>query len=96
MMIDIVGLTNSCMKGQETYTKFKVKYNKKETLRSITLLGEENSILVVDSQEEDEEEEWVKAMDRSSVITMHNQDTLQGIVRTLVPLVAIVAHLNML
>jgi hypothetical protein len=30
-MIGIVALTISCMKGQETYTKFKVKYNKKET-----------------------------------------------------------------
>jgi hypothetical protein len=79
MMIGIVGLTISCMKGRETYIRFKVKYNKKETLRSITLLGEETSILVVDSEEEDEEEEWVEAEDRSSVITVHNQDTLQGI-----------------
>jgi hypothetical protein len=38
------------MKGQETYTKFKVKYNKKETLHSITPLGEETSILTVDSE----------------------------------------------
>jgi CTP:molybdopterin cytidylyltransferase MocA len=96
MMIEIVGLTISCMKGQETYKKFKPKYNKKETLRSITLLGEATSILVVDSEEEDEEEEWVEAMDRSSVITVHNQDTLQGIVRTLVPLAATTARLNML
>jgi hypothetical protein len=51
---------------------------------------------VVDSEEEDEEEEWVKAEDRSSIINFHNQDTLQGIVRTLVPLVAIAAHLTML
>jgi hypothetical protein len=75
MMIGILGLTISCMKGEETYTKFKVKHNKKETLRSITPLGGENSILVVDSKEEDEEEEWVKAEDRSSFTTMHNQDT---------------------
>jgi hypothetical protein len=64
MIIEIVGLTISCMKGQETYTKFKVKYNKKETLHSITLLGEANSILMVDSEEEDDEEEWVEAEDR--------------------------------
>jgi hypothetical protein len=63
-MIGIGGLTISCMKFQKTYTKFKAKYNKKETLRSITLLGEENSILVVDSEDEDEEEVWVKAKDR--------------------------------
>jgi hypothetical protein len=56
MMIGIVGLMISCMKGQETYTRFKVKYNKKETLCSTTPLGEETSILAVDSEEEDEEE----------------------------------------
>jgi hypothetical protein len=49
MMIGIVGLTISCMKGQGTYTKFKAKYNKKETLRNITPLVEETSILVLDS-----------------------------------------------
>jgi hypothetical protein len=64
MMIGIVGITISCMKGQEIYTRFKVKYNKKETLRNITPLGEENSILSVDSEEEDEEEEWVEVEDR--------------------------------
>jgi hypothetical protein len=47
MMIDILGLMISCMKGQETYTRFKAKYNKKETICSTTPLGEENSILVV-------------------------------------------------
>jgi hypothetical protein len=66
MMIGIVGLTISCMKGRETYIRFKAKYNKKETLCSITLLGEETSILAVDSEEEDEEEEWVEAEDRST------------------------------
>jgi hypothetical protein len=65
----------SCMKGQETYTKFKAKYNKKETLRSTTPLGEETSILMVDSEDEDEEEVWVEAEDRSFVTTAHNQDT---------------------
>jgi hypothetical protein len=72
MMIDIVGLTISCMKGQETYTRFKVKYNKKETLRSITPLGEENLILAVDLEDEDEEEVWVEAEDRSSITTVHS------------------------
>jgi hypothetical protein len=61
------------MKVQETYTKFKVKYNKKETLRSITPLGEETSILTVDLEEEEEEEEvWVEAKYISSIITMHS------------------------
>jgi hypothetical protein len=64
MMIGIVGLTISCMKGQEKYTKFKVKYNKRETLCSITPLGEETSILTVDSEDKDEEEVWVEAEDR--------------------------------
>jgi hypothetical protein len=64
MMIEIVGLTISFMKGQETYTRFKAKYNKKETLYSITPLGEETSILAVDSEDEEEEEVWVKAKDR--------------------------------
>jgi hypothetical protein len=49
MMIGIVGIRISCMKGQGTYKKFKVKYNKKETLCNITPLGEETSILMVDS-----------------------------------------------
>ena len=86
----------SCTKGQGTYTRFKVKYSKKETLHSITPLGEENSILAVDSEEEDEEEEWVEAKDRSFSITAHNYDTLQGIVRTLVPLATTVARVTML
>jgi hypothetical protein len=46
-MIGIVGLMISCMKGQETYIISKAKYIKKEMLRSITLLGEETSILVI-------------------------------------------------
>jgi hypothetical protein len=96
MMIGIVGLMISCMKGQETYIRFKVKYIRNETLCSINILGEETSILAVDSEQEDEEEEWVEAEDRSSVITAHNQDNLQGIFRTLVPLAAIVACLTML
>jgi hypothetical protein len=54
MMIQIVGLMISCMKGQEIYIRFKAKYNKKETLRSITPLGEETSILALDSKDDDE------------------------------------------
>ena len=95
MMIGIVGLTISCMKGQETYTKFKVKYIKKETLRSITPLEEETSILVVDLEEEDEEEVWVEVEDISFFITAHNHDTWQGIGRTHVPLATIVTRLIM-
>jgi hypothetical protein len=35
-------------------------------------LGEETSILTVDSEDEDEEEVWVEANDRSYVTTVHN------------------------
>jgi hypothetical protein len=72
MMIGIVGPMISCMKGQEMYTTFKVKYNKKGTLRSIIPLEEETSTLVVDSEEEDEEEVWVEIEVKSSVITVHS------------------------
>jgi hypothetical protein len=41
-MTGIVGLTISCMKGRGIYTKFRVKYNKKEALRSITPHGRGN------------------------------------------------------
>jgi hypothetical protein len=95
-MIVIVGPIISCTKGQETYTKFKVKCNKKETLPSITLQEEETSILIVDSDEEEEEEAWVEAEDRSSVITAHNQDTWQGTIRTLALLATIATPLSML
>jgi hypothetical protein len=64
MMIGIVGLTISCMKGQGIYTKSKEKYNKKETLHSITPLGEETSTFMVDSEDEEEEDIWVKVEDR--------------------------------
>jgi len=74
-MIEIVDLTNSCIRGRETYTRFKAKCNKKEILRSTTLLGEETSTLVVDSEEEEEEEVWVEVEERSSVTTARNQDT---------------------
>jgi hypothetical protein len=95
MMIGIVGLMISCMKGQEIYTKFNVKYNKKETLRNTTPLGEETSILAVDSEEE-EEDVWVEVEDKSFIITAHNQDTWKGIVRTLALLVAIATPSSML
>jgi hypothetical protein len=64
MMIEIVDLMISCMKGRETYTRFKAKYNKKETLYSTTLRGEETSILAVGTKDEDEEEVWAKAEDK--------------------------------
>jgi hypothetical protein len=74
MMIDIVGLMTSCMKFQEIYTKFKVKYNTKETLRNIILQEEETSTLVVDSEEVCEDEVWVEVEERSYVTTMCNKD----------------------
>jgi hypothetical protein len=91
-MTGIVGLTISCKKGRGIYTKFKVKYSKKEALRSIIPLGEETSTLGVDS----EEEVWVEVEDRSYVITAHSQDTWQGTVRIFVPLTATATHLSML
>ena len=62
MMINIVELKISCMRGRGTYTRFKAKYSKKETLRNTTLQGEETSILVVDI--EDEEEVWSEDEDK--------------------------------
>jgi hypothetical protein len=59
-------------------------------------LEEENSTLVVGSEEEEEEEVWVKDEDRSFVITVHNQDTWQGTVKTLVLLAAIATPSSML
>jgi len=64
MMIEIVELTISCMRGRGTYTRFKVKYNKKETLHSTTLQGEETSILTVDTEEKGKEEVWDEAEDK--------------------------------
>jgi len=52
------------MKGRETYTRFKAKYNKRETLCSTTLQGEEISLLAVAIEDEDEEEVWVEAKDK--------------------------------
>jgi hypothetical protein len=94
MIIGIVGPMTSCMKGQGTYTIFKVKYNKKGTLRNIIPREEETSTVVVDSKEEDGHEVWVEVKVRSFVITVHNQDIWQGTVITLVPLPATATHLN--
>ena len=63
-MIKIVDLMISCMKGRETYTRFKAKYNKKETLCSTTPWGEEISLLTVDTEDEDEEEVWAEAKEK--------------------------------
>jgi hypothetical protein len=84
------------MKGQEIYTKFKAKYNKRETLCITTPLGEETSILAVDLEENDEEEVWIEAKDRSFVITAHSQDTWKGTFRTLSLLPAIATSSSML
>ena len=94
-MIGIVGPMTSCIKGQGIYTKFKAKYSKKGTLRSIIPQEEETSTLMVDSEEEDEEEEWVKVKVRSFSITAPSQDIWQGTIRTLVPLGVTATHLNM-
>jgi hypothetical protein len=75
MMIRIVELMISCMKGRETYTRFKANYNKMETLCSTTLRGEKISLLMVATEDEDKEEVWAEAEDKLSVITAHNQDT---------------------
>jgi hypothetical protein len=95
MMIGILELMISCMKGQGIYTKFKANYSKKEASCSIIPQEEETSILAVDSEDEEEEEVWVEVEDRSSVITAHNQDTWKGTERTLVPLEATTTHSNM-
>jgi hypothetical protein len=67
-----VGLMTSCMKDQETHIGFKAKYSRKEILHSLTLQGEETSNLMVDLEEEEEEEAWVKVEVRSFFITMHS------------------------
>jgi hypothetical protein len=57
------------------YTNFKVKYNTKRTLCSIIPLEKETSTLMVDSKEEDKDEVWIEIEVKSSVITVHIQDT---------------------
>jgi hypothetical protein len=64
MIIGIVEIMISCMEGRETYTRFKVKYNKRETLYSTTLRGDEISLLVVAREDKDKEEVWAKAKDK--------------------------------
>jgi hypothetical protein len=64
MMIRIVGLMTLCMKDRGTYTRSKVKHNKKETLRSINPQEEEISILTVDIEEEEEEEVWAEVKEK--------------------------------
>jgi hypothetical protein len=63
-MIEIAELMISCIKYQDTYTRSKVKYITKETMHSITPQEEETSILTVDREDEDEEEEWAKAEEK--------------------------------
>jgi hypothetical protein len=65
-MIEIVEITISCMRVRGTYTRFKAKYSKKETLCSSNLQGEETSILMLDTGDEDEDEEevWAEAEDK--------------------------------
>jgi hypothetical protein len=50
---------------------------------------------MVDSKEENEEEVWVEVEVKSFVITMHNQVTWEGTVRTLVPLAVTATDLKM-
>jgi hypothetical protein len=52
------------MKDQETYTRSKVKYINKETMHSINPQEEETSILMVDTKDEDEEEDWVEVEEK--------------------------------
>jgi hypothetical protein len=86
----------SYMKDQETHIKFKEKYNRKEIMLNLSLQEEVTSTLMADSEEEDEEEAWVKVEVRSFVIISQNHDIWQGTVRTLVPLAATATHSNML
>jgi hypothetical protein len=51
---------------------------------------------MVDTEDEDEDEEWVEVEDRSSVTTAHNQETWQGIVRILTLHAVIAARSTML
>jgi hypothetical protein len=95
MMRRTVELMASYMKYQGISTKFKAKYSKKETLRSIIPLEEETSTLMVDSKEENKEEAWVKVEVKSFFISVHNQVIWKGTIKTLVPLAVTTIHLNM-
>jgi hypothetical protein len=59
MMRRTVGLTISCMKGQEIHIGFKERCKRREILCSLISREEETSTLVVDLEEEDEGEVWV-------------------------------------
>jgi hypothetical protein len=50
----------------------------------------------VDSKDEEEEEVWVKAKDRSYVTTVCNHDTLKGTIKTLALLASTAVPSNML
>jgi hypothetical protein len=70
MMIDILNVVISCMRGRETYTRSKVKYTKKEIMQSTTLQGEEISLHAVATEDEAKEEVWAEAEEKLSIITM--------------------------
>jgi hypothetical protein len=72
MMRRTVGITTSCMKGQDIHKGFNENYSKREILHSLIPQEEETSTLTTDSEEEDEEEEWVEDEVRSFVITVPN------------------------
>jgi hypothetical protein len=70
----IVGITISCMKDPGTHIEFKENLSKKETV-CISIPQEEGiSTLDVDSEEEDEEEVWVKVEVRLFSIIVHSQE----------------------
>jgi hypothetical protein len=64
MMTEIVELTISCLKYQETYTRSKAKHIKKETMHNITPQEEETSILTVDLEDEDKDKVWAEAEEK--------------------------------
>jgi hypothetical protein len=82
-------------RSRDTYRIQGETQQKNKIMHSSNPQEEETSTLTVDSKEEDEEEAWDEVEDRSYVITAHNQDIWQGIVRTLVLLATIVTHLTM-
>jgi hypothetical protein len=96
MTTGIVGPMTLCTKDRGTYTRSKAKHNNKETLHSITPQEKEISIPSVDTEDEDKDEEWVKAKERSFVTTVCNQDTWKGIVRILALHAVIAARSTML
>jgi hypothetical protein len=60
---------NSSMKGQGMHIEFKENYSQKKTMCSSIPQEEETSTLVVDSDQEDEVEVWVKVEVRLVSIT---------------------------